>query len=321
MLAQLAFQIGEHAARDGRLENAGVRAGEGAFKLGVLGPHDIAEVGGDFEQQADVQTGVVFGSLEDFHQRFGRGMGRPHGHRGDGGVDHFGPGLRGLDQGGHGHAGGRVGVDVNGQIDRFPDGLDQIVGGVGGEQGGHVLDADGVGAHFLQALGESGVAFDGVYRGDGVADGGLGVFAGFLHGLHRYHEVARVIEGIKDAEDVDAVDGHAFDAFFDDVVGIVAVAEDGLAAQEHLVRGVGNGFLEGADAFPGVFVQKADAGVEGGAAPGFDRPEAGGVEFGGHRQHVGGDHAGGVQGLVGVTQDEFGNLDLCHDGFFPWCVS
>ena len=196
------------------------------------------------------------------------------------------------------------------QIDRLLDRLDQIVGGIGGEQRGHVLDADRVRAHVGEALGQLGVAFNGMYRGNGVADRGLRVFAGFLDGAHRHHEVARIVQRVEHAEDIDAVDGHAFDAFFDDVVSVVAVAENRLAAQEHLVRGVRDGFLELADAFPGVFVEEADARIEGRAAPGFNRPEADGIEFGGNRQHVGGQHACGVQGLVGVAQDVFGNQNL-----------
>lgn len=68
--------------------------------------------------------------------------------------------------------------------------------------------------------------------------------------------------------------------------------------------------FELADALPGVFVEEADARIEGRAAPFLNRPEADGIELGGNRQHVGGQHACGVQGLVGVAQDVFGNQNL-----------
>ena len=51
------------------------------------------------------------------------------------------------------------------------------------------------------------------------------------------------------------------------VVGIVLVAQDVLAAEQHLQLGVGQALAQLAQALPGVFVQKAQAGVEGGAAP------------------------------------------------------
>lgn len=112
------------------------------------------------------------------------------------------------------------------QIDRLLDRLDQIVGGIGGEQRGHVLDADRVRAHVGEALWPAWRSFQWCAPGNGIADRGLRVFAGFLDGAHRHHEVARVVQRVEHAEDIDAVDGHAFDAFSDDVVSVVTVAEN-----------------------------------------------------------------------------------------------
>ena len=203
------------------------------------------------------------------------------------------------------------------QVDNFLDGLDQVVGDVGAEQRGHVLDAQAVGTHGGKLLGQLHIALNGMHRRHGKAQGGLSVLASLLDGLQRHHEVARVIQRIEDAEDVDAIDGHALDTLLDDVVGVVAIAEDGLAAQQHLVRGVGHCLLELAHALPRIFVEEADAGVEGGAAPGFERPETGLVELFTDRQHVRGEHAGGVQRLMGVAQDVFTNSDFSHGYFFP----
>jgi hypothetical protein len=46
-----------------------------------------------------------------------------------------------------------VAVQVNRALDRRLEGLDQLIGIVGGDQAGHVLDADAVGPHGLQLLG------------------------------------------------------------------------------------------------------------------------------------------------------------------------
>ena len=317
LLTQLAFQVGEHAAGDLRVEDAGIGADEGAFELGVLRTHDVTEVGRDVEQQVHVEAGVELGALEDFNHRFGRRVAGAHRHRRDRGVDDLGAGFGGLDQRRDRHAGGGVRVDVDRQVGDLLDRLDQVVGDVGAEQRGHVLDAQAVGAHFGEFLGQLDVALDGVHRRDGVADRGLGVLAGLLDGLQRHQEVTRVVQCVEDTEDVDAVDGHALDALLDDVVGVVAIAEDGLAAQQHLVRGVRHRLLELAHALPRILVQEADAGVERGAAPGFERPEAGLVELLGDREHVGGDHAGGVERLVGVAQDVFTDSDFSHGYCFP----
>jgi hypothetical protein len=69
------------------------------------------------------------------------------------GVDDVHPRLDGLEVAQRGHARGEVAVQVNGQLDRRLDRLDHGIGVVGGDQTGHVLDADGVGTHGLQVLG------------------------------------------------------------------------------------------------------------------------------------------------------------------------
>ena len=62
----------------------------------------------------------------------------------------------------------------------------------------------------------------------------------------------------------------------------------------------------------GSSLQEAHAGVEGRAAPGFQRPEADAVELGADRQHVFGAHAGGDQRLVSVAQDQIGDENFSH---------
>ena len=105
---------------------------------------------------------------------------------------------------------------------------------------------------------------------------------GFDGGL----EVARVVHGVKDTEDVDAVDSGPFDEFFDDVIGVVAVAEDVLSSEQHLLRCFRHRFLQFPEAYPGVFAEEADAGVERGAPPHFDGPVADLIEFIADGEHV-----------------------------------
>ncbi|GAR44143.1 hypothetical protein NGUA11_03507 [Salmonella enterica] len=87
----------------------------------------------------------------------------------------------------------------------------------------------------------------------------------------------------------------------------MAVAEQVLAAQQHLQRGFGHGFFEFAQAQPRVFAEETDAGVKGGAAPAFEGAVAHVVELSGNRQHIVKTQTGGEKGLVGVTQDDVGN--------------
>ena len=83
--------------------------------------------------------------------------------------------------------------------------------------------------------------------------------------------VAGVVERVEDADDIDAVADRALDELFHHVVRIVLVAQDVLAAQQHLQLGVGQGLAQLAQALPRILVQEAQAGVKRGAAPALQR--------------------------------------------------
>ncbi|MNM57931.1 hypothetical protein D3C81_691500 [compost metagenome] len=193
--------------------------------------------------------------------------------------------------------------------------LDQFAGGERGQQAGHVLDRHRVATHGFHLLGLLHEGFDGVYRAGGVGDGALGVLAGSLDRFNGHAQVTHVVHGIEDAEHVDTVDRCLGDERLDHIVAVVAVAQQVLAAQQHLQAGVGQRRAQLAQALPRVFLEEAHAGVEGGATPDFQRPVADLVELVADRQHVFGTHAGGQQGLVGVAQDRVGYVNfLGHYG-------
>ena len=92
----------------------------------------------------------------------------------------------------------------------------------------------------------------------------------------------------------------------------MAVAEEVLAAEQHLEPRVGKQLTERTQALPGILVEEADAGVEGGAAPAFDREQARQVGGIGRRRldHVERPHPGGEQRLVRVAQRRVGQQHL-----------
>ncbi|MNZ80284.1 hypothetical protein D3C78_989140 [compost metagenome] len=280
----------------------------------VLLAHGV-EVDADLLDQLQVQAGVVRGAAQGRDHRLGTRVAGAPGHAGDGGVDVVGAVLDGLQLAHAGHAGGVMGVDEHRQAQFGLECLDQFAGGEGGQQARHVLDGDGVDTHGGHGLGLGDEGVDGMHRAGGVADGALGMLAGCLHRFDGDAQVTHVVHRVEDAEHVDAVDRRLGDEGLDHVVAVVAVAEQVLAAQEHLQAGVGQRGLELAQALPRVFLEEAHAGVEGGAAPDFQRPVADFVELVADRQHVFGTHAGGQQGLVGVAQDRVGYVNfLGHYG-------
>ena len=99
-------------------------------------------------------------------------------------------------------------------------------------------------------------------------------------------EIARIVHSVEYAKDIDAIYSGALDEFFHDIIGVVPIAQQVLASQQHLLARVGHGLLEFANALPRVFSQVADTGIEGRTAPAFHRPETNLIELGSDRQHV-----------------------------------
>ncbi|GAR49657.1 hypothetical protein NGUA13_00119 [Salmonella enterica] len=241
------------------------------------------------------------------HQRLGGRVAVGGAHGGNRRVHAVNTRLDSLQQGHLRHPGGGVTVHVQTHVVAFFDFADQLIRRHRGENAGHVLDGNRVDAGFQQLFGQVQPGLQRVRRAGGVRERALGVRAVAAHRLQGGFHIARVVHGIEDAEDVHTVFHRAFDEAFHHVIGVMAVAEQVLAAQQHLQRGFGHGFFELAQADPRVFAEEADTGVKGGAAPALQRPVAHVVELSGNRQHVIKAQAGGEKGLVGVTQDDVGN--------------
>ena len=226
-----------------------------------------------------------------------------------GGVDDVGAGFDPLEDGHRRQAGGVVAVDVHRDLDGGFQLPHQLVAGVGGQQAGHILDADGVGTHLLKGLGVGGEGLVGVHRAEGVADAALDMGPLLVGRLDGGLQVAGVVQRVEDADDVDAIGHRLLHEVLHRVVGVGAVAQHVLAAEQHLQLLVGQLPAQDAQPVPRVLVQKADAAVEGRAAPALHREVGDLIHFGQDGTHLIHGHAGGQQGLMGVPQDHLGDLD------------
>ena len=121
----------------------------------------------------------------------------------------------------------------------------QMIGIERGQQASHVLNAKRVCAEILQLFREIHVSVDVVDGAHGIADRGFSMFAAPLDLTDCSVQVPHVVEGVEDAEDIDAVCGRAFDEPFQHVVGIMPIADEILPAQQHLQFRVGHGCPEG----------------------------------------------------------------------------
>ena len=130
-------------------------------------------------------------------------------------------------------------------------------------------------------------------------------------------QVAGVVQSVEDADDVDAVGNRLLHEILDGVVSVGAVAQHILAAEQHLQLLVGQLLAQDAQALPRVFIEEADAAVEGSTAPALDGEVRDLVHLGQDGTHFVHGHAGSQQRLVRITQDDLGNFDRlfrhdCH---------
>ncbi|VTR68666.1 hypothetical protein DESC_720044 [Desulfosarcina cetonica] len=283
-------------------------------KVLVLGHDLFLEDLVDLGQQSDVKARVAVGAQKGHDQGLHGGVGGAIGVGGHARIDDVHAGLDGLEMTHGAHAGSKVAVQVNGCLDRGLEGLDQIIGVVGGDQAGHVLDADAVGAHGLQFLGLIDIIVQIVHFaaqarfGHGVADAALKVLAVRLDLGNDGLEIAVVVEGVEGPKDIHAVLAGTIHERIGHVIGVVAIAHQVLGAQQHGERGFLEVALQGADAFPGILVEKTVHGVEGGTPPGFHGPVAHLVHQLGHGDHVLGAPAGGKEALVAVAEAQIHDL-------------
>ena len=128
--------------------------------------------------------------------------------------------------------------------------------------------------------------------------------------IHGDLDVAQIVQGVKNTDDIDAAFHALADESPDDIVGIMLVAQQVLTAEQHLQLGIFRVLADGTQALPGIFVQIAQAAVKGGTSPALQRIIAGLVHFFQHGQEIGDGHTGGHQRLLTVTQYRFGDFNI-----------
>ena len=314
-LLELADHVGEHAARHLILQGVGVHAQHLArHEPAVLlqtGGH-AAEVRRALVHQLHVQARVVLGALERCAQGLGRRLAGALGHRAERGIHDIAARLNRLEDGHCAGAGGVVGVQVNRQLGGRLELLDEAVRFIRKQQVGHILDADRIRAHLLDLLSQLEEVFLGVNRADRVADGDFAVAAVLLSGLDGLLQIAQIVQRIEDTDDINAVLDGLLDELIDHVIRIMLVAEDVLAAEQHLQLGVGHRLAQRAQTLPRILVQETHAGVERRAAPALQRIVADLIQLVRDGQHLLQAHTGCGLRLMRVAQNGIGDKHLSH---------
>ena len=237
----LRLQVGVLAAGD----LIAVDVGDGALQTVVevlVAQTHVSPVVGQLLQLGELQTGVPLGAFQRGDHSVHGGLAGQGGHGGDGGVHNVHTGFGGHQQGGDLVGGGVVGVQVDRQADLLLPGGDQLLGRIGLEQTGHILDSQQVSAALLQLLCyvdiilERVTVMGGIQNVAGVAHGGLAQLALLQHLVHGDLHAGDPVQGIEHAEYVDAGLCGLLDEGADQVIGVVGIAHGVGAAQQHLER-------------------------------------------------------------------------------------
>ena len=287
-------QIRQLAARDLVGVDPAGRAGqarlEGSVQLAGRLPVRLER-----QHRIGVEFGCPLGVRQAHHQRrHGRLRGGRR-HRGTGHVDRVGTCLDGRQQGADLAAGCVVGVHLHGQIEVLTQRGDQLLGGVGAQQPGHVLDRERMRPGLDQLLGQPQVVVRGVQvfgrveQVPAVAQRSLGDRTAIAkHRIDRRSQLLDVVECVEDTEDVDAHFGGLGDERLGDCGRVGGIADGVATAQQHLQALVGHGRPQRGEPLPGVFGQEAQRHVVGGPTPTL------------HRQQPGGEFRGGLGGVQQV---------------------
>ena len=204
-------------------------------------------------------------------------------------------------------------MQVNRHIHGILDGGNQIISLLGTHDAGHVLNADGGSAHFLQLLDHFHILGVGVDGGGGVGDGAGGDGAGLHGSFHSHLQVVDVVQSVEDTDHIDTVLHGLLNEQLHEIIGVVGVAQHVLSTQQHLQLGVGHLGTDLAQTLPGIFIQVAQADIEGSTAPALGCVVAGLVDSFQHGLELLVRQTGGDQGLVGITQHSFHKLNFsCH---------
>ena len=257
LLAQLVFHVGQHATWHLSHQNTAVGTFQGTFELGVL-LTNLTEVSGNLFQQQQVDTGITLGASQCCNDGFGSRVAVGHGHGRNGSINAVNTGFHSLQDGHVGQTGSRVRMQLNFQVSLGFQAGNQLESVIRRQYTGHVFNGDGVCTHVFDLFGQIDPGFQRVNRTGGVRQCALGVFALLFHCFQCGVQVARVVHGVKNAENVHTVGRSALNELFNHVVSVVTITQQVLTAQQHLVRGLWHGFLEFADTVPRVFAEETD---------------------------------------------------------------
>src|SRR5882762_6810789 len=138
-----------------------------------------------------------------------------------------------------------MGMKMNGNIDFFAKGANELKSRVRLAKAGHVFDGQEMPPELFQLLGHGDVIFERIFWAArienvaGVTNGGFADRASFEHSINGDAHVFDGVERIENEKDVYALRVRFAYEFFDNIIGIGRIAYGVCAAEQHLETDIG----------------------------------------------------------------------------------
>ena len=186
-------------------------------------------------------------------------------------------------------------VKINRKLRALLKSGNKLISGKRTKQTGHILDADGVSTHLFDLACDVLPIFHRISIAEGIDQSDLCMCSGFLGCLDSGLHIAQIVQAVENTDSVNAVlDGLLYEAV-DDIICVMRIAENVLAAEKHLGRGLLEVRLQCSQSLPRILVKETKAGIEGSAAPALNCSIANLIHRIDDRKHLLDGHSGGDQ--------------------------
>ena len=177
-------------------------------------------------------------------------------------------------------------MELNGDLYLGLYSLDKVISIIRLEKTCHILNADRVSTHFLESLCVICKILIAEYGTCCIRHCRLNVSAFLLSRINRGLKVSGIVESVENTDFINTVSDGLLNKIFNNIVGIMTVAENILTSEKHLEFCVLDVCTYSAKPFPRIFIQEAKASVKCSTAPRFERVVTDFVESFQNRKHL-----------------------------------
>lgn len=257
-------------------------------------------------RDTSTQTGLLESTADGTHGRLRGETGKVI----DGDVNNIGTGGGTSDHARSSDTSSVVRVNMDRKFGMgLSNSTDKQSSSLGLEETGHILDTKNVDTFLDERVGELEVVLKGVLGLLGVGnvtritDSAFNDTTSLLSGIDTNLQVFKVVERVKDSENIETGLNSLLGEVIDGIVGVRGVTDSVGASDQSLQRNVGDQLSQSPQPDPRVLVEEPHRDIKSGTTPAFERVGVleGVGSLSSNVGHVNGSHTGSKERLVGVS--------------------